>query len=107
MSTFENNEYKWRESHFVLFDVSKRPTLEKMGKVLTKLNPRFELSNLSSDERGMFESLTLHSPQDYAAVDISYTDDEEVMEQGETLAKEYRSSATDADERAKIARLPK
>ncbi len=106
MSTFENSEDKWRETYFVLFEAAKRPSLEKIGKTLRKLNPRFELSNLAGDEHGNFESLTLHSPQDYAAVDISYTDDDEVKEQGMTLAKEYRSNASDAEERAKIARLP-
>jgi hypothetical protein len=107
MSTFENNDYKWRETYFVLFDAMKRPSLEKIAKVLRKVNPRFELSNLAGDEQGQFESLTLHSPQDYAAVDISYTDDEEVMEQGMNLAEELRSTATEPDERAKLARLPK
>src|ERR1700730_4077008 len=107
MSTFENSEYKWRETYFVLFDAVKRPSLEKIAKVLRKVNPRFELSNLAGDEQGQFESLTLHSPQNYAAVDISYTDDEEVMEQGINLAEELRSTATEAEERAKLARLPK
>ena len=107
MSTFENGEYRWRETYFVLFDAAKRPTLEKIAKTLRKVNPRFELSNLAADEQGLFESLTLHSPQDYAAVDISYADDEEVKEQGLNLAEELRATATDAGERAKLARLPK
>ncbi len=107
MSTFENNEYKWRETYFVLFDASRRPSLEEIGKTLRKANPRFELSNLAGDEDGMFESLTLHSPQDYAAVDISYVADDEVMEQGATLAQDLRSTATEPEERAKLARLPK
>jgi hypothetical protein len=107
MSTFENSEYKWRETYFVLFDPARRPTLEKVAKALRRLNARFELSNLAADDQGMFESLTLHSPQDYAALDISYTSGEEVQEQGAELAKELRSTATEAEERAKLARLPK
>src|SRR5437868_2029207 len=106
MSTFENSEYKWRETNFVLFDAAKRPSLEKIAKVLRKVNPRFELSNLAGDEQGLFESLTLHSPQDYAAVDISYTEDDEVREQGINLSQDLRSTATEAEERAKLARLP-
>ena len=27
MSTFENEQYKWRETYFVLFSAAKRPTL--------------------------------------------------------------------------------
>ncbi len=107
MSTFENNDYKWRETYFVLHDATKRPSLEKIAKSLRRVNPRFELTNLVADEEGMFESLTLHSPQDYAAVDISYVADEEVKEQGASLAKDLRATATEPDERAKLARLPK
>ncbi len=107
MSTFENSGYRWRETYFVLMDVGKRPTLEKIAKALRKVNAKFELSNLVADEQGLFESLTLHSPQDYAAVDISFVADDEVMEQGASLAKDLKSSATEPEERAKLARLPK
>lgn len=107
MSTFENSGYKWRETYFVMLEAGKRPTLEKLTKTLHKVNPRFELSNLAADENGMFESLTLHSPQDYAAVDISYTDDDEVKEQGLNLQQELRATATEAEERSKLARLAK
>jgi len=47
------------------------------------------------------------SPDDYAALDISYETGEEVVEQGAALYEELKSSATDAEERAKLNRLPK
>lgn len=107
MSTFENDHYKWRETYFVLFDSAKRPSLAKMTKVLQGLNRRFELSNAVGDDGGGFESLTLRSPQDYSALDISYMSGEEVQTQGVELAEEMRSTAADAEERAKVSRLPK
>ncbi len=107
MSTFEDSNYKWRETYFVLFDAGKRPTLENIAKALRRINRRFELSNLTADEEGLFESLTLHSPQDYAAIDICYAADEDVSEQGATLAKDLQATATDPEERAKLSRLPK
>jgi hypothetical protein len=107
MSTFENENYKWRETYFVLFDASKRPSLAKMTKTLQGLNRRFELSNSLADDEGAFESITLHSPQDYSALDISYMSGEEVQTQGVELAEEMRANAADADERAKLSRLPK
>jgi hypothetical protein len=107
MSTFENDDYKWRETYFVLFDASKRPTLTKLADALRGLNSRFELTNLAAEEDDAFDSLTLHSPQDYAAMDISFLDGEEVQQQARDLADELRTSATDPEERAKIARLPK
>jgi len=107
MSTFEDGNYKWRETYFVLFDAGKRPPLESIAKALQRINRRFELSNLTADEQGLFESLTLHSPQDYAAIDICYAADEDVSEQGATLAKDLQATATDPEERTKLARLPK
>jgi len=107
MSTFENEHYKWRETYFVLFDGAKRPSLAKMTKLLQGLNRRFELSNAVGDDDGNFESLTLRSPQDYSALDISYMSGEEVQTQGVELAEEMRAGTADPEERAKLARLPK
>jgi hypothetical protein len=106
MSTFEREEFKWRETYFVLFDSTKRPTLATIEAALRDLNDRFQISNARGDEDGRFESITILSPDDYAALDISYESGEEVQEQGAALAQEMKSSAADAEERAKLARLP-
>jgi hypothetical protein len=107
MSTFERDEFKWRETYFVLFDSARRPTLKKLERVLRNLNDRFELSNARGDEDGRFESITVMSEDDYAAIDISYEAGEEVVEQGTALYQELKSSAADDDDRAKLERLPK
>jgi hypothetical protein len=107
MSTFERQDYKWRETYFVLFDSCQRPSLKKVEGVLKDLSDRFVLSNARADEDGRFESITVMSPDDYAALDISYEAGDEVKEQGETFYQELKSSVADADERAKLARLPK
>ena len=36
MSTFENDDYKWRETYFVLFDAAQRPTLSKLAAALRR-----------------------------------------------------------------------
>ncbi len=107
MSMFENEGYKWRETYFVFFDETRRPTLKQMLKTLSMANRRFEFENPTEDDQGGFESLTLRAPQDHAALDISYVSGEEVCEQRADLAKELRSAATEPDERAKLARLLK
>jgi hypothetical protein len=107
MSTFERDEFKWRETYFVMFDSAKRPTLKTVERVLRDLSDRFQLSNNRADEDGRFESITVMSPDDYAALDISFESGEEVLEQGAALEQEMKSSATDDDERARLARLPK
>ncbi len=107
MSTFERDEYKWRETYFVLFDSAKRPTLHQIEKLLHDLNERFELTDPREDEDGRFESITVMSDDDYAALDISYEAGEEVVEMGAALRQELAASAIDDEERAKAERLGK
>ena len=107
MSTFERDDFKWRETYFVLFDSCRRPTLKQVERILHDINSRFELTGGSDDEDGRFESITVLSSDDYAALDVSYMSGEEVREQGAQLYAEMKDSAADNDERAKIARLTK
>lgn len=105
MSMFENESYRWRETYFVLFDARKRPPLEKVRKTLAALNRRFQLSNLTADERGRFESLTLLSPDDFAALDVCYVEGDEVHEQVEQLIAEMRKAIAETSDPALVQRL--
>jgi hypothetical protein len=105
MSMFEDDDYRWRETYFVLFDSAKRPTLKRLQHRLASLNKRFEFANLNGDEQGRFESLTVISYDDFAALDISYLSGEEVTEQAETLAQEMKGPDCRPDERARLERL--
>ncbi len=107
MSMFENEQYRWRETYFVLFECSKRPTLEKLQQTLTKLNSRFTLTNLDADESGRFESMTVLSPDDFAALDISYLEGEEVIEQASELIEELDTTDCRAEDRARLDRIRK
>lgn len=104
MSTFENQNYKWRETYFVLFDSARRPKLEEVKQRLARLNPRFELSEGEADEHGRIDSISLRSPQDYAAMDISYVSGEEVSEQVDELQRDLKEGI-DADEEPKFNQL--
>lgn len=95
MSMFENSRYRWRETYFVLFDAEERPKLTAVTKAISALNKRFELSDLTADEEGAFDSLTLTSPDDFAALDICYTDGAEVLEQGATLVEDLKKAGSD------------
>jgi hypothetical protein len=95
MSTFEDKNYRWRETYFVLFDVKKRPKLQAVVKAVQSLNPRYELRNLNADDHGRIESLTVISPDDYAAMDICFDSGEEVLEQGAALVADLKKFAVD------------
>ena len=92
MSLFEDKCYRWRETYFVLFDAKKQPSLKSVIKTLSALNKRFELTNLSEDDEGRFDSLTLISRDDFAALDICYTDEAEVLEQVNSLAEDMKKA---------------
>src|SRR5574340_192032 len=105
MSMFEDGHYRWRETYFVLFESGRRPTLKAVAKTLSGLDAHYELLNLSADEEGRFDSLTLVSPEDFAALDICYTSGEEVLEHRASLAKELRPTATRPAELAALGQL--
>ena len=107
MSMFENGQYRWRETYFVLFDSSRRPTLETLQRVLSGVNNRFTLTNLNADESGRAESLTILSPDDFAALDVCYLEGEEVLEQGAILADEMETPACKPEERSKLGHIRK
>ena len=95
MSMFEDSRYRWRETYFVFFEAKKRPKLSSVTKVLSALNKRFELTNPSADVQGRIDSVTLLSPDDYAALDICYTGGAEVLEQVASLVDELKKGDPD------------
>jgi hypothetical protein len=96
MSTFEDQHYRWRETYFVLFDVKKRPKLQAVAKSIQALNGRYELRNFTADDHERIESLTVISPEDYAALDICFTSGDEVREQAAALVADLKKFAGDS-----------
>jgi hypothetical protein len=105
MSMFESSEYRWRETYFVLFDSAKRPTLKATQEALSAINDRYRLTNLRGDDSGLFESLTLISPDDFAALDICYTGGEEVLEHTASLVGEVEPSCCGPSEAETIRKI--
>jgi hypothetical protein len=95
MSMFEDKRYRWRETYFVLFDAKNRPLLKGVAKTLSALNKRFELTNQNEDDEGRFDSLTLISRDDFAALDICYTGEAEVQEQVVSLVEDMKKTSSD------------
>lgn len=98
MSMFENSQFRWRETYFVLFDAGDRPTLKAVEQKISELNDRYELRNLRADTDGRFDSLTLLSPDDFAALDICYTSGAEVLEHSASLAEEMERAPPGSEE---------
>lgn len=75
------DELHWRETYFILFPQSRRPELDKVAHALSQANARYALENLSADDAGLLQSLLVESPEDHAAVEISYEVGASVLEQ--------------------------
>jgi hypothetical protein len=97
MSLFENEEYQWRETYFVLFDAERRPSAVELAELLQRIDPRYRIDDVRSNAEGQFESLTLRSPDDYAAMDITCVQGDEVREQVAELVVELKGNASEAD----------
>ena len=105
MSLFENNEYQWRETYFVVFDKAKRPTATAFEGLISGLNKGYEVRDGRADAEGAFESLTLISKDDYAAMDLTCVVHDEIPQQMEELFNEMKDIAG-PDELPTVKRIP-
>lgn len=105
MSLFEDDNYRWRETYFVLFQQADRPTAAAIQSALCELAPRVQVRELRAGERGELESLTLVSPDDFAAMDVSYVCGEEVVEQIREFSQEITDSAMCEEDRRKWSQM--
>src|SRR3954467_10978435 len=90
MTSGNDEQLEWRDTYFVLFRESDRPTLTQVEAAITETSRRLKLENLEADEDGMFESVLVQAPQDNAAVEISYEKGDAVIEQSADLAKQLK-----------------
>ncbi len=107
MSMFENDQYRWRETYFVMFDSAKRPTLKEVQRALSRVDRHYMLTNLGADDEGRFDSLTVMAPDDFAALDICYLGGQEVADQGAEWSKEMTEAGCRLEERERIELLGK
>ena len=105
MTMFEADQFQWRETYFVLFSSRKRPTLDEIERALRQLGSHYQLTDLQAADDGSFESLTLVSPDDFAALDISYLSGEDIEDQVAALVDEMQPA--DKGDAAKLKQLKK
>jgi len=104
MSLFANGNYQWRETYFVLFDHKQRPKAADVKRILAELGPRIEVHELSANEAGFLESMTVLSHADAAGMDVTYVEGEEVKEQIVQLRQEWKGKQPEAKEKPHLVR---
>lgn len=104
MSLFEDKNYQYRETYFLLFKRENRPEVDKLQAALSELGPKYETVNVKEND-DVFESMTVRSPYDFSAMDITYVEGEDVTSQVEELLEELQTTTLTGDDHKKIARL--
>ncbi len=105
MSLFEDSQYRWRETYFVLFQQKDRPSVEVACRAFEELGARFQVSKVQHDQHGQFESLMLLSPDDFAAMDITFVSGDDADGQIEELTQEVVVEQLTKEEKRKWDRL--
>ena len=86
----KGDDLLWLETYFIVFPSDRRPTLQQVESALAEAGPRLLIENLEADDDGLFASLLVQSPEDHAAVEISYETGEAVIEQNLEWAKQLQ-----------------
>jgi hypothetical protein len=86
----KGDDLLWLETYFIVFPSDRRPTLQQVESTLAEAGPRLLIENLEADDDGLFASLLVQSPEDHAAVEISYETGEAVIEQNLEWAKQLQ-----------------
>jgi hypothetical protein len=90
MDDNNDDQLEWRDTYFILFQQTDRPTLTQVEAAITESSRKLKLENLEADEDGMFESVLVQAPQDNAALEISYETGDAVVQQSADLAKQLK-----------------
>lgn len=84
------DQLEWRDTYFILFKSSRRPTLTQVEASINKASRQLQLQHLEANDDGLFESVLVQAPQDNAALEISYETGDAVVEQTAELARQMK-----------------
>ncbi len=104
MGLFGDSRYEYRDTFFVLFKKENRPSSDKIQACLAELGPKYETLDLKATD-GELESLTVRSPNDRSAMDITFVHGEEVTNQIQEIMTEFRTITLAGDDVKKLQQL--
>ena len=104
MSLFGNSEYQYRETYFLLFNQENRPQSSQLEAAFAELGSKYQVVEKRESEDRL-ESMTVKSPYDFAAMDITYVAGDEVSTQVNEIMEEFRTITLIGDDRKKLDQL--
>ncbi|MDR2345166.1 MAG: hypothetical protein LBE18_03790 [Planctomycetaceae bacterium] len=87
MTLFDDERYAWRETYFVLFEPEMRPQFAMIRKIFNSHVGCFSVLDKKINKDNTMESLTIASYEDHAAIEIVYSEGENVLLENEALFK--------------------
>ena len=105
MSLFGNPRYQYRETYFILFEKENRPSNDELIAAINELGDRYEIKEIHHDQQEVLESMTIVAASDFAGLDLTYVDGEEVLEQVAELNESFKTTTLTGDELKKIAKI--
>lgn len=104
VALFGDSRYEYRDTFFVFLKKENRPSSDKIQACLAELGPKYELLDMSSKD-GELEAITVRSPNDRSAMDITFVQGEEVTNQIEEIQTEFRSITLAGDDMEKLKQI--
>jgi len=101
---FGDSRYEYVDTFFVLFKKENRPSSDKLLACLAELGPKYESLDMKSKD-GQLESITVRSPNDRSAMDITYLEGEEVTNQIQEIQAEFLTITLAGDDAQKLKQL--
>lgn len=105
MSLFGNPRYQYRETYFILFEKENRPTGDALIAAINELGDRYEIKEIHHDQQEQLESMTVVAASDFAGLDLTFVEGEEVLEQVAELNESFKTTTLTGDELKKIAKI--
>ena len=104
MSLFEDENYIYRDTFFIHFKLEHRPSGGQVKSCIETLGEKYEICGLREKD-GDFESVTIRSPQDSSAMDITFVQGEEVLEQIADLMQDFKTITLSGEDHQKLKTL--
>ena len=105
MSLFDNPEYRWRETYLLFHKKKQRPSVDKIRQAIESIRGSYQIDQMTGTEEGAFESATLFAEEAFAAIDMSYIEDDQIAEQILEVQQEMREVLEDPEDLAKLESL--
>jgi len=104
MSLFGDSKYQYRETYFVLFHKANQPSPAQIEAALDELGSRYETVEVRMQDDEL-ESMTIRSPHDFSAMDITVVEGEEVVNMVKKLREDFRTMTRSGEDLKKLSRL--